>query len=171
LRRNSPAHGPARLVHNLICDLFMRLLWLLVSHAEQVGTDRLPDPAPAPQGAHHRDPRPWQSGRPEHRPPEAASGAGTLHALFEPPEIPPKIKQPIAEAPQLDRIVRPPCRMPRVELPAAPPPARPRHMDHGCWPRWRGPGVLWTTQAGFLRLDSKKRVCAGGHYCAHFVTI
>ena len=200
LRRIPRPRGPAGLVHDLFLDFFTRLLTLLASLCERVPTSTLPDPTPAPQrGTSPRptarpdqpwlpppDPRPWQSGWLEHRPPEVASGGGTMHALFEPPELPPEPMQPIAEAPQVDRIVPPPCRMPGVELPAAPPPrqarvrkvkktsgpppARPQHMDDGCWPRLRGAELLWTSEAAFLRLDSKKWVRAGADKCAHFVT-
>jgi hypothetical protein len=201
LRRIPRPHGLAGLVHDMFLGFFVHLLTLLASLCGQVRTGTLPDPAPAPQaGASPRstgapdpsrvpppDPRPWQSARPEHRPPEAASGGGAMHGLFEQPEMPPEIKQPIAEAPQVDRIVRPPCRMPGVELPAAPPPrqarvrkvkktsgptpARPQHMDDGCWPGRRGPAILWTAPAALLRFDSKKAVRGGGDQCVHFVTI
>jgi len=181
LRRLPRPRGLVGLVHDMFLEFFVRLLTLLATIANQRPTGTLPDPAPAPQPAASPrptappdlprlpppNPRSWPSGRPQHRRPEAASG-GTMHA---PPEPPPEIKQPIAEPPQVDRIVPPPCPMQGVELPAAPPPARPQHMDDGCRPRWRGPGILWTREAGFLRLDSKKWVCAGGDWCVHFITI
>jgi len=153
LRRIPRAHGPAGLLHDLFLDLFVRLLRLLASLCEQVRTGTLPDTAPAgapgPSRVRSPDPRPRPSG-------------STMHGRFEQPEI----KEQIAE---------PPCRTPAVEQPAGlplpprarvrraknksgPAPARPRHVDDGCWPRWCGPGLLWTAEAGFLRFDSKKWV-------------
>jgi len=180
LRRLPRPRGLAGLVHDMFLNFFVRLLTLLATIANQRPTGTLPDPAPAPQPAASPrptappdqprlpppDPRPHQTGWPQHRRPKAASAAGTMHAPSEPPEPPPEITQPIAEAPPVDRSVPPPCRMPGVEPPAAPPPP----MDNCCRPRWRGPRILCTTEAGFLRLDSKKWVSAIGNYCVHFVT-
>ena len=132
LRRVPTGHGPARLVHNLILDIFMSMLRLFASLAEQVRTGTLPtgtlptgtlptgtlptgtlpDTAPAPRGGGS----PRHGGAPDSprvRPPEllarqipeAASNGRTTHGLFEQPEMPPEIKQPIAEAPQLAAAV------------------------------------------------------------------
>ena len=158
-------HGPAGLVFNLILDLFTSMLRLFASLAEQVRTGQLPEMAPvgAPGQPPIRppDPRPRHSGWLEHRAPEAVSGDGMKHGLFEQPEI----NEPIAEAPQVSRITRPPCRMPGIEQPL------PWHGNDGTWPRWRGPGILWTTEAAFLRFDSKKLVLGRAPNCVHFVTI
>jgi hypothetical protein len=171
-------HGPAGLVFNLILDLFTSMLRLFACLAELVRTGQLPVTAPSPRrgaspgqvGApgqpHVRlpDPRPRQSGWLEHRAPEAASDGGITHGLFEQPDI----TQPIAETPQVSRISRPPCGTPAtLPLPAT----LPRHGNDGTSPRWRGQGILWTTEAAFLRFDSKKWVCGGGPNCVHFVTI
>ena len=181
LRRVPGVHGPVRLVRNLILDLFTSLLRLLASLAEQARTGTLPDTAPAPHGGASPRP-PGAPDSPRVRPPEpllrqipeAASRGSMMHGQFEQPEM----THPIAEAPQVGRILPPPCRMPEVEPPAGLPrparvrtaknpsglaPARPRHVDDGTPLPSRGAGIFWTTEAGFLRFDSKKWVSAGGH--------
>jgi hypothetical protein len=177
------------LVHDMFLCFFVRLLTLLASLCAHVPTDTLPNPqagaspratgAPDPSHAPPPDPRPHQSGQPEHRPPETASGGSTMYGPFAQPEMPPEIMQPIAEAPQIDRIVRPllpapprrPTHVRTLKNSSGPTPTRPQHMDAACWPRWRGSGILCTRDAGILRLDSKEWVCTGGDYCVHFVTI
>ena len=185
LRRLPRPRGLAGLVHDMFLNFFVRLLTLLATIAKQRPTGPLPDPAPAPQPAASPrptappdqprlpppDPRPWQSGRPQHRRPETASG-GTMHAPSEPPEPPPEITQPIAEPPQLDPIVPPPrrARLRKLKHPSGPTPARPQPEDNGCWPRRRGADLLCTRDAPFLRFDSKKWLQAAGPNCVHFVT-
>ena len=175
--------GFARLLHNLIADIFTCLLRLFAALAERRRNGTLPDLAPAAAPDQPRawppDLRPRDSGWQEHRSPEAAAAGGTMHAQVEQPQTPPEITEPTAE---------PPCQAPVVEQPTAlPPPQRahvrklkdpsgpalapPRHADDGRWPQWREPGLLWTTNAGFLRLDSQKPVLAAVDTCVHFVTI
>jgi hypothetical protein len=165
---------------SLLRALVIRILSSLADIVERGRVARLAATAPAAAP----DTPPQQVGRPEHRVTEAACGGGMTHGPREQPEM----TGPIAEAPQPARGLPPPCPMPEVEPPAGlplpprarvrklkessgPAPALPRHVDDGCWPRWRGPGLLWTAEAGFLRLDSKKWVSGGGDKCAHFVTI
>ena len=211
LRRVPTGHGPARLVHNLILDIFMSMLRLFASLAEQVRTGTLPtgtlptgtlptgtlptgtlpDTAPAPRGGGS----PRHGGAPDSprvRPPEllarqipeAASNGRTTHGLFEQPEMPPEIKQPIAEAPQVGRILPPPCRMPGAGLklprrarlrklkdPSGPAAARPQHGNDGCWPRWLGPGPLRSAVAEFWQFFSKNGLERVGRNCVQIVSI
>jgi hypothetical protein len=169
--------GPSGLFAWLIRALILRMFSNLADVLEQVRADVRAAAARAAAAPPDAPDQPRQSNRPEHRIPEAACGAGVTHEPCEPPEM----AEPIAEVPQVGRGLPPPCPMPAVELPrarvrsarnkSAPAPARPRHVDDGCWPQWRGPGILSTAEAGFLRFDSKKLVGTGGGTCAHFVTI
>jgi len=165
LRERDAARGIGRPVVVLLCDLFIYLMRLMADIAERKRAGELA--ATAPEAA------PDQAA-------QAALDGGTMHGLFEQPDI----KESIAEAP----CEVSPCEVPGVEQPAGLPlprrarvrklkvlsgqaPARPQHVDHGRWPLWRGVGVFWTTEAGFLRVDSKKRGCGGGDSCVCFVTI
>jgi hypothetical protein len=175
LRRVPGLHGIALLVHNLMFDVFMSMIRLFAALAKRARAGTLAETAPAPQGG--ASPRPTGSpDEPRVRPPDPRPRHdGTMHARFEQPEM-------------QEQIAEPPCQMPAVEQPAGlpppprarvrsarhksgPAPARPRHVEHCCWPRWRGPGLLWTAEAGFLRFDSKKWVSASWGSRAHFVTI
>jgi hypothetical protein len=175
LRRVPGLHGLALLVHNLLFDVFMSMIRLFASLAERARTGTLAELAPAPQGGASSRPTAAPD-QPRVRPPDLRPRHDdTMHRRFEQPEM----TEQIAEAP---------CRMPAVEQPAGlplpprararramnksgPAPARPRQVDDGRWPRWRGPGILSTAEAGFLRFDSKKWVGAGGDKCAQFVTV
>jgi hypothetical protein len=137
LRRMPGLRGPARLLHNLFLDLFLSLIRLLASLAEQARAGSLPDTATASQAGESPRParasasprvwpsdlRPSQSGSLEHR--------ATM-------------QEPITE---------PPCRMPEVEPPTGQPrparvrtanapsklaPARPRHEATGPSPPMPG---------------------------------
>ena len=161
LRERDAAHGIGRPVVVLLCDLFIYLMRMMAAIAERGRNGELPATAP-----------------------EAALDGGTMHGLFEQPEMPAEIIEPIAEPPR----EMPPCEVPGIEQPAGLPlprrarvrklkvssgqaPARPQHVDHGGWPQWRGAGVLWTTEVGFLRFDSKKRVLTDVDMRVHFVSI
>jgi len=100
--------------------------------------------------------------------PEAERFGGELCWVLQRPEI----LMLIAETPQAGRILRPLCRMLGVEPPpallprplvrGAPPTPRPRpapkpHLDDGCWPQWRGPGLLWRTEAEFWKFHKPNR--------------
>jgi hypothetical protein len=174
-------HGLARPLVLLICELFLCMLRTFARLAEQVRNGTLPVAAPAGAPDQPRawpaDLRPRESGWLEHRNPKDAprdaprdaSGGGTMHGPFERPEMASELNEPVAEVP----CEIAPCEMPGVEQPAGlplprrarvrklkvssgPASARARHVDDGCWPRWRKAGLLWTTEAGFLRFDSEK---------------
>jgi len=97
--------------------------------------------------------RPRDSGWVEHRGVEDASGGATMREQVQQLKMPREIIEPIAESP------------------AGPAFARPLYVHDGCWPRSCGPGVVWTTDIGLLRLDSKKSALAVGDTCVQFVTI
>ena len=101
-------HGREGSVASLIRNLFLRILRLLAGLAEQVRAGKLPDTAPAPDGG--ASPRP--------------AGAS------EQPEMPPEIKQPIAEAPLVNRILRDRGVVPRRR--AAPAAPRPNRAEPNC---------------------------------------
>ena len=164
LRERDAAHGIARPVTVLLCDLFIYLMRLMAGIAERARNGALADAAPvsAPDepSALPTPVEPREIGLPEQRSVEAAIGGGTTHGAFEQPEMPPEIEETTAEAP--------PCEVPGVEQAAA---LLPRHVDNGCWPEWRGAGVPWTADAGVFRFDLKKWVLAGADTCVDFVTI
>jgi hypothetical protein len=107
-------HGREGSVALLIRNLFLRILRLLAGLAEQVRAGKLPDTAPAPHGG--ASPRP--------------AGAS------EQPEMPPEIKQPIAEAPLVNRILRHRGVVPRRRAApkprAAPAAPRPKRAEPNC---------------------------------------
>jgi len=180
LRLIPNGRGPWGRIDALLRAIVIRILTSMADIVERGRAANLA--ATAPPAA--PDTPPPQAGRPEHPSREAACGGGMAHGPCEQPETP----EPIAEPPRVDRSLPPPRRMPRVEPPAAPPlppqarvrrtkkksrpaPARPCHVDDGYSRQPRGPRPLWTTDAGFLRFDSKKSLARAGDSCVHFVTI
>jgi hypothetical protein len=163
MRRNCVVRGPMGLLHKLILhfffkDFFAGMFRLLADLAERRRNGTLPEIAPVGEPEQpsawpvlvQAPGRPRESGRAEYRKLDDPWG--------EQPEMPPEINQPIAETE--------PCEKPGIEQPL-----RPRQVDNDCWLLWRGPGVLWTADAGFFGVDSKKWVFRGLDNCVHFVAI
>jgi len=174
MRRRPVPSGLAGLVHMLFVEFFTFLFMWMAEIAERNRKGTLPEVAPV--AAHEprarpADLRPRESGWVQQRNRAAASGGTKMHGQFEQP----KINQPAVEQP----AALPPPRQDRVQkskISAGPAPARPRHVDDECsqrcgWPRWRGPGMVWTAEAGFVGFDSKKWALAGADTCDSFVTI
>jgi hypothetical protein len=169
MRRDSHARGPARLVQNLVLGFFMSFMRLLADFAERRRNGTLPEVVPAAAPAQARawpaDLRPRESGWVE-RDLWDPWGNSTTNGPVEQPET----IEPIAEVPG----EMPPPRRARVRIlkeSSEPASARAQHVDDGCWPPWRKPGLVWTTEAGLWRLFSKKRVFAGVDTCARFVAV
>ena len=174
LRLIPNGRGPWGRIDALLRAIVIRILTSMADIVERGRAANLA--ATAPPAA--PDTPPPQAGRPEHPSREAACGGGMAHGPCEQPETP----EPIAEPPQANRSLPPPRRTPPAALPpqarvrrtknkSRPAPARPRHVHDCCWPRPRGPAPLWTAEAGFLRLDSKKSVSGSWDTRAYFVTI
>jgi hypothetical protein len=119
LRERDAARGASRPVVVLLCDLFIYLMRRMAAIAERNRNGELP--------------------------------ATAMAAAPDQPEI----NEPIAGAP----CEMSPCEEPGAKPPAGLPlprrvcarklkilavqaPAQPQHVDHGCWPPWRGAGVF-----------------------------
>jgi hypothetical protein len=178
LRLIPNGRGPWGRIDALLRAIVIRILTSMADIVERGRAANLAATAPAAAP----DTPPQQAARPEHPSREAACCGGTAHGPREQPETP----EPIAEPPRLDRSLPAPCRMPQVEPPAAPPPparvrtakhksrpalAPPRHVDDARSRPPRGPGPLWTAEAGPPRFDSKKWASETWDSHAHFVTI
>jgi hypothetical protein len=160
LRHVPGLHGLALLVHNLMFDVFMSMIRLFAALAERARNRTLPDTTPAPHAG--ASPRPTAApDQPRVRPPGLRPRRRhTMHALSEQPDEPPA------------RLPPPPrARVRAAKNKSTPAPARPRHVDDGRSRQPRGPALLWTAGAGFLRFDSKKSVSGAGDSCVYFVTI
>ena len=131
-----PRHGFGRLVHLLICDIFLCMLRAFAALAERARAGTLPEVAPAPS----------QDAAPRSVSETDISGDQPCA-----PSQQPEMLALRAAAPRPARMK--PCRTPRVEPPpracvrpakdrARPTPAHPHHVDDGTWPRWRGPGLF-----------------------------
>ena len=162
LRRMPVPRGVAGIVHRLFVEFFIGLWTALAIFAEQRRNGTLAKvvpveaPVPGPSRAWPEGLKPRESGWVEQRSAEAALGGGAMHA-------------PIAEAPAA--LPRPPqARVRKLKISSGPALARPRHEDDGCWARWRGPGIVWPADVGFLGFDSKKWALAGADTCVPFVT-
>lgn len=184
--RNCRERGVRRLLHGIFTNLFLRMfiqLAKLIGDDDRAGTPPNPAPQPAaspaptaaatPSRARPPAPRPHHSAR-RHPPiPEAAHGRATMHGQFEPPQL----NQSIAEAPHVDRIVRPLCRLHAVDqrrklsCQDKNPRRRPQPVSDVSRPRWREAEPLWTTEAAFLPFDSKNWLCGRAPNRVHFVTI
>ena len=128
------------MMHRMLCRLFLTMLRAMSRILDRAGTDPLPEPAPLPQApapTRAPDPRPHHNGRPQPRIREAA-WCGDQPALT----------QPIAEPPQVDRIMRPLARLHAADPPrelscqSTNPRRRPRARSlwtTACRPRCRGP--------------------------------
>jgi len=165
MRRMSVPRGLARIVHILLVEFFVFLLCWAADIAERRRNGTLPEVAPVAA----REPRAWpadlrprESGWVEQRGAEAALGGATMQGQFEQPEINEPVVEMLAALPPRDRAGKP-------KVSSEPAPARPRHVDDGGGARWRGPGIVWITDVGVLRADSKKWVLAGVDTCVHFV--
>jgi len=160
LRSVPVPRGAAGLLHKMFLELFISLLKLLAAFAEQRRNGTLPEMAPASAPEQPRawpaDLRPRESGWVEHRYPEDAYGGGTMRGRVEQPAGMPSTRR---------------ARVRKCTEQSGPASARPRYEDDGRWSWWRGPGLVWIAQAGFLRVDSKKWALAGVDNCVHFVTI
>jgi hypothetical protein len=175
LRHVPGLHGLALLVHNLMFALFMSMIRLFAALAKRARAGTLAETAPAPQAG--ASPRPTGAPDPSRvRPPDLRPRHdGTMHARFEQPEMQEQIAEPPCQMPAIEQTaglpLPPRARVRKRKESSGPAPSRARHVHDGCWPRWRGPGLLSTADAGFLRLDSKKWVSGGGDSCVQFVTL
>jgi len=148
LRERDAALAAARPIAVLLCDLFLYLMRLMAAIFERKRAGELAAMAPA--------------------------GAADQ------PEINEPVAEAVREMPPFEvRGVEQPTALPlprrargrKLKVSSVQAPARRRHVDHGVWPLWRRVGVFWTAEVGFLGVDSKKWVLAGGDSCVYVVTI
>ena len=165
LRRMPVPRGIARIVHWLLLEFFTYVLRVAAHFAEQRRNGTLPEVAPAAA----REPRAWpadlrprESGWVEQRGDQLALGGGNRSGHSGAGGDP--------GCPMVGAVAGMDSRL-RGNDGIEPAAQAPRHVNHGDWPQSRGPGMVWTTGAGLLRLDSKKWILAMGDSCVHFVTI
>jgi len=179
MRRDSVARGPMRVLHKLFLDFFMGMMRLLASLAEQRRNGTLPEWAPAPMAEQPRawpaDLRPRESGWVEHRYPREACGGRAVYERFEQPEVAKAIAEAPGEKPGIEQPTgaSPPrqSRVGKLKADCEPVAVRSRPAHDGYWPRLRGPALVSTGNAGFLRVDSKKWVLPRSDNCVQFVTV
>jgi hypothetical protein len=178
-------HGLTERLIALISGRIRRLGVRFTRLAERVHAGRLaavcaacrrsasPRPVGSPDPSRVRPPSvlPRHRGWLVHWVPEADGTRDSMYWLLELPEM----KELIAEAPQVGRIVRPLCRMLGVDMPtwlrlprgarartvedaSAPAPAlaRPQGADDGGWPQGRGPGLVGETEEEVWKFHRKK---------------
>jgi hypothetical protein len=198
IRQDSVLRGPMRLLHDMILALFTGMFRVFAKLAEMRRNGTLPEwtpPAAAEQPrAWPAELRPRESGWLDRRDlwdpwsdsTRDASGDSTQDASGDSTAQEP-IEQPTPVRPAsrggLDHRVTPgeddkKCvvvaqidETPTVDAWGIEHPLRRQPVKIGYWPLWRGPGVLWTTDSGFFRLDSQKWVFRGLDNRVHFVSI
>jgi len=180
LRRMPVPRGIARIVHWLLLEFFTYVLRVAAHFAEQRRNGTLPEVVPVAVPGQSRawpeELRPRESGWMEQRRPEATWEGGTIHSSHSGASGSPGCPTVIAAAGMVSRLrgndgvmglEQQEIIAPVVERSGAPS----RHVDDGGWPRWHGPGMVWTMAVGFWGFDSKKWGFAPGASCVHFVPI
>ena len=148
LRMRAAAHGVTKPVVMVLCDIFIHLMRMMAAIAERNRNARL---------------------------------AETVAAVCDaaPCEMPScelsSCELPSSELPGVERAAAPlrprPARARKCRQRSAPAPARPRHVDDRGRLLWRGPGIVWPAEFGFLGADSTKWALGGRDLCVYFVTI
>jgi hypothetical protein len=167
-RRRAGERGTGPVV-SLLYDLITCILMLCASRAEQIRIDKLAETAPA--CAEDAAPRLEGGQIPPLIQSAACAGARRAAAADRLPAAL-DIRDPVVARPTTLAVAAAgPGDARRRGTIAGPAPARPLHAHLGAGPRWRGSGLVWTTNARLLRPVRENGVEAARFSRAYIVTI